>query len=163
MSGRSSGGEHGNPLQYPCLENSMDRGVCGATVRRIAKSWTWLKWLSTAQHNVFLFLISLLLKYKCGLQFPAAAPSCPECCLEHRGHSLTACWVNEWSDDIKKLQSPQWMVHELSLYPSSLLVHLCVISHREAHDTGKLCAGHISECAMHPFTTSLTLTPFTSY
>ena len=26
-SGRSPGGGHGNPLQYFCLENSMDRGV----------------------------------------------------------------------------------------------------------------------------------------
>ena len=31
-SGRSPGGEHGNPLQYSCLENSMDRGARGATV-----------------------------------------------------------------------------------------------------------------------------------
>ena len=32
--GRSSGGRHGNPLQYSCLENPMDRGawgVCGVT------------------------------------------------------------------------------------------------------------------------------------
>ena len=27
--GRSPGGGHGNPLQYSCLENSMDRGACG--------------------------------------------------------------------------------------------------------------------------------------
>ena len=26
-SGRSPGGGHGNPLQYPCLENSMDKGA----------------------------------------------------------------------------------------------------------------------------------------
>ena len=44
--GRYSGGGHGNPLQYSCLENPMDRGVCQATVRSIAKSWTWLKQLS---------------------------------------------------------------------------------------------------------------------
>ena len=31
-SGRSSGGGHGNPLQYSCLENYMDRGAWGATV-----------------------------------------------------------------------------------------------------------------------------------
>ena len=29
-----------NPLQYSCLENSMDRGDLGATVHGIAKSWT---------------------------------------------------------------------------------------------------------------------------
>ena len=27
-SGRSPGGRHGNPLQYSCLENPMDRGAC---------------------------------------------------------------------------------------------------------------------------------------
>ena len=42
-SGRSPGGEHGNPLQYPCLENPMDRGVWQATVYRVTKSWTRLK------------------------------------------------------------------------------------------------------------------------
>ena len=31
-SGRSSGGGHGNPLQYSCLENPMDRGLWQATV-----------------------------------------------------------------------------------------------------------------------------------
>ena len=35
--GRSPGGVPGNPLQYSCLENSMDRGVHG-----VAKSWTRL-------------------------------------------------------------------------------------------------------------------------
>ena len=39
-SGRSPGGEHGNPLQYSCLENSMDRGSSRATVHRLTKSWT---------------------------------------------------------------------------------------------------------------------------
>ena len=28
--GRSPGGGHGNPLQYPCLENSMDIGTWGS-------------------------------------------------------------------------------------------------------------------------------------
>ena len=40
--GRSPGGGHGNPLQYPCLENSMDRGAWQATVHGIAKRWTRL-------------------------------------------------------------------------------------------------------------------------
>ena len=31
-SGRSPGEGHGNPLQYPCLENSMDRGAWEATI-----------------------------------------------------------------------------------------------------------------------------------
>ena len=39
----SPGGGHGNPLQYSCLENSVDRGVWWATVYRVVNSWTWLK------------------------------------------------------------------------------------------------------------------------
>ena len=38
--GRSPGEENGNPLQYSCLENSMDRGAWWATVQRVTKSWT---------------------------------------------------------------------------------------------------------------------------
>ena len=42
-SGRSPGGGHGNPLQYSCLENPMDRGAWRATVHRVSKSWTQQK------------------------------------------------------------------------------------------------------------------------
>jgi len=45
--GKSPGGEHGNPLQYSCLENPMDRGASWATVHRVTKNWIWLKQLST--------------------------------------------------------------------------------------------------------------------
>ena len=45
-SGRSPGGGHGNPLQYSCLENPKDRGAWRARVPGVARSWTWLKWLS---------------------------------------------------------------------------------------------------------------------
>ena len=39
-SGRSPGGMHGNPLQYSCLENPVDRGAWQATVHGVAKSHT---------------------------------------------------------------------------------------------------------------------------
>ena len=45
-SGRSPGGGNGNPLQYSCLENPMDRGAWQAMVYRVAKSRTRLKQLS---------------------------------------------------------------------------------------------------------------------
>ena len=35
---RSPEGGHGNPLQYPCLENPMDRRAWWATVHRVAES-----------------------------------------------------------------------------------------------------------------------------
>ena len=40
--GRSPGRGHGNPLQYSCLENPMDRAAWWGTVHRVAKSWTQL-------------------------------------------------------------------------------------------------------------------------
>ena len=45
--GRSPGEENGNPLQYSCLENPMERGAWQATVHRFAESWTQLKQFST--------------------------------------------------------------------------------------------------------------------
>ena len=39
-SGRSPGEGHGNPLQYSCLENPMDRGAWWATIHGVAKSRT---------------------------------------------------------------------------------------------------------------------------
>ena len=41
-SGRSPGGGHGNPFQYSCLQNYMDRGAWWATVHGAAKSQTQL-------------------------------------------------------------------------------------------------------------------------
>ena len=42
-SGKYPGGEHGNPLQYSCLENPKDRGAWRATVHGVTKSQTQLK------------------------------------------------------------------------------------------------------------------------
>ena len=50
-SGRCPGGGHGNPLQYSCLENPMDRGAWRATVHRVTKRWTQLKGLSMPAHT----------------------------------------------------------------------------------------------------------------
>ena len=47
---RSSGEGHGNPLQYSCLENPTERGTWQTTVHSVAKSQTWLKWLSMYAH-----------------------------------------------------------------------------------------------------------------
>ena len=49
-SGRSPGGGNGNPLQYSCLENPMDRGAWQATVHTVAKSRTQLKRVSMHTH-----------------------------------------------------------------------------------------------------------------
>ena len=50
--GQSPGGEHGNPLQYSCLDNPTGRGAWWATVHGVAQSWTWLRWLSTYASSI---------------------------------------------------------------------------------------------------------------
>ena len=47
QSGRSSGGGHGYPLQYSCVENPMDREAWQTTVHRVTQCQTQLKRLST--------------------------------------------------------------------------------------------------------------------
>ena len=57
-SGRSPGEGNGNPLQYSCLENSMDGGVWRATVHGPAKSQTRLS--NFTFFSFFLFFLSFL-------------------------------------------------------------------------------------------------------
>ena len=48
--GRSSEEGNGNPLQYSCLKNPIDRGGWWAIVHRVAKGWIQLKQPSTHTH-----------------------------------------------------------------------------------------------------------------
>ena len=54
---RSPGEGNGNPLQYSCLENSMDRGAWWATVHGVAKDQTQLSrcWMIEKPSHQFLF------------------------------------------------------------------------------------------------------------
>ena len=54
--GRSPGERKDYPLQYSCLENSMDRGAWQATVHGVTKSWTWTEQL-TLIYTLYLELI----------------------------------------------------------------------------------------------------------
>ena len=51
-SGRSPGVVNGNPLQYSCLEKSMDRGAWWATVHGVLKSWN--DWMTEHTYRVCL-------------------------------------------------------------------------------------------------------------
>ena len=53
---RSPEGEHGNPLQYSCLQNPMDRGIWHATIHWVPKSWTLLN-THTHTHTLFKFKV----------------------------------------------------------------------------------------------------------
>ena len=71
--GRSPG-DGNNPLQYSCLENPMDRGVCWATVCGVTKSWTELSSFT------FFFFFFFILKFG-----PTPAPT-------SRGHCICHFW-----------------------------------------------------------------------
>ena len=51
-SGRSPGGGYGNPRQYSCLENPLDRGAWQAAVHGVAQSRTQLNQLSTTEMQI---------------------------------------------------------------------------------------------------------------
>ena len=60
-SGRSPGEGNGNPLQYSCLENPMDRGAWWATVHGVTKSWTQLRNKNNKGHSCVVRVIIWLL------------------------------------------------------------------------------------------------------
>ena len=64
--GRFPGEGNGNPLQYSCLENSMDKGAWRATAHGVTKSQ---RWLCITQHRTY-FIV----------QFSSATQSCQTLC-----------------------------------------------------------------------------------
>ena len=91
-SGRSPGGGPGNPLQYSCLENPMDRGDWWAIVHRVTKMQTLLKQFNMHAHTdskelreVTFSRIGSIKKWSLGfsdifqgsVQFSSVAQSCP--------------------------------------------------------------------------------------
>ena len=65
QSGRSPRGGHGNPLQYSCLKNPMDRGVWQTTVNRVTQSLIRLKQFSSHAHNLIHSTLRKKKAYKC--------------------------------------------------------------------------------------------------
>ena len=68
-SGRSPGGGNGNPLQYSCLENPMDRGAWWATVLGVGHDWSdlahvhFVEWKK--QNSSFAHVSMILMFYIC--------------------------------------------------------------------------------------------------
>ena len=98
--GRSPGGRHGNPLQYSCLENPMDRGDWWAIVYRVKES-DMTEWLTLHFFTV---------------PFSSVAQSCPILCdpmdcstrvfpVHHQLLELTQTHVHQVSDAIQPSHS----------------------------------------------------------
>ena len=92
-SGRCCGGGNGNPLQYSCLANSMDRGVWRATVHGVVPSQTQLSMHTHSRLLVLLFL------------FRSIWWSASTCVCTHRHHPLKT-WQNYPAHYFKHLLLP---------------------------------------------------------
>ena len=77
-SGRSPGGGNGNPLQYFCLENPMDRGAWWATVHGAAKKSDRTEQLSTHTHFMISFTLHTSRRRKLGPRGRLKKLSCDE-------------------------------------------------------------------------------------
>ena len=78
--GRSPGEGHGNPLQYSCLENPMDRGAWRATVHGVVESQTRSNQLST--HACMVSHIGGIPQYSQLRQPGMLAPSSTFCSIQ---------------------------------------------------------------------------------
>ena len=119
-SGWSPGGENGNPLQYSCLGNPMDRGVWQPTVHGVAKSWTQLSdWVVTHTKCVYIYIhihthtltrIFWALKERkfCHLQTKwTRSPLC-EKDSHARKRSTTLSHLNAESKKVKLIKAEGW-------------------------------------------------------
>ena len=115
---------NGNPPQYSCLGDPMDRGGWQTTVYGVAKSWTWLKWLSMYTHLFHLTLDSRttgfefitswvgLPRWLSGKELPAMQETQVQSLgredpleKEMATHSSIHAWKISWTEEPGRLQS----------------------------------------------------------
>ena len=80
----SPGGGNGNPLQYSCLGNSVDRGAWQVVVHRVTKSWIWpadWKHIHTHRNYTQYIVIGVFL----GAQLVKNLPAMPETPVQFLG------------------------------------------------------------------------------
>ena len=122
--GRSPGIGNGNPIQYSCLDNSMDRGTWWVTVHGVAKSMTWLSTHThTHTHTNIIIIQSITLN-----EFSSVTQLCLTLCdpmdcstpgfpVHHQLLELTQTHVHWLSDAIQpshSLSSPSPPAFDLS-------------------------------------------------
>ena len=88
---RSLGEENGNPLGYPCLGNSMDRGPWWATVHRVTKEFDMTKQLNNSHADLatshqFWYVVFPFL-----YQFSSVAQLCPTLSPHEPQHTRPPC------------------------------------------------------------------------
>ena len=135
-SGRSPGEGHGNPLQYSCLENSMDRGAWRATVHTVTNSQTPLRrltsilvrrWLWVPRwQNVDLWSLILCVKWKnvLGWDLYLNLLTSSELIAFYNVHeNHPASWSLEWNINRGHFNQKGIFLHQSLSCVSSLLAH----------------------------------------
>ena len=104
--GRSPGEGNGNPLQYSCLENLMDRGAWWATVRGVARSQTRLSDFTF----FFLSLTSRLRNMWSFISYLGRAQPSPSSCFYGvstiKAFLLTGRNCSAWGPSVSHLKTP---------------------------------------------------------
>ena len=131
VSGRSPGEGNGNPLQYSCLDNPMDKEPWQATVQRVVKSWTQLNRLSP---QVALVVKNHRRRHKtCVGSLGCEDPLEQEVAT----HSSTLAWKIPWTEEPGGLQSmePQRVGHDWALECYLIMLYITL---QELFITGSL-------------------------
>ena len=96
------GGANGNPLQYSCLENPVDRGAWWAAIYGVTQSWTPLKRLSSSS-SLFANTLFTSSSPFCVLSVCSVTHSCPALCnpmdcspLRSSVHGILQPRILEW-------------------------------------------------------------------
>ena len=106
--GRSPGGGHGNPLQYSCLEDPMERGAWRMTVHGVKKSQTRLKRLSSSSGHTWPFPSSSAGKEStCNSGDPVSIPESRRSAGEGKGYPLQCSWASLVAQLVKNLPAMQ--------------------------------------------------------
>ena len=87
---RSPGGGHGNPLQYPCLENPMDRGAWRATVHGCRKESGMIEHTHTGSNRALTQSLHLISEPPAACGMPVQSPACS---LERMGLSFLTTFM----------------------------------------------------------------------
>ena len=151
--GRSSGGGNGNPLQYSCLGNSMDRGAWWSTVHKGLK-----KLDMTEQHSIHaqFFIHSRFpggsdsKESACNVEDLGSSPGLGRSPEERNGDPSILAWIIPWTQEPGRQQSfgSQKVWHDSVTKTPSLSIH-CWCTSRLFPSLGyckECCCEHRSAC-----------------
>ena len=108
---RSPGKENGNPLQYSCLGNPMDRGTWWATIPRVSQSQTQLNRLSRRACRVYSRVVQ---EHSPSVKAPGSDPD-----------SATSCYLcaSYWSLCASVYSSVKWPQYECPHWGCEKMIH----------------------------------------